>query len=169
MDDAAAFLRSAFAIGVGATLVMDAWTLMRRRMLGVPSLDYALVGRWLGWIARGRWFHRPIAASAPVRGERTLGWITHYATGIAFAAILLACWGMDWMRQPSPLPALIVGIGSVAAPFLVMQPAMGAGIAASRTPRPAVARWHSVVTHAVFGLGLYAAGLFMRFVSGSPA
>lgn len=55
-------------------------------------------------------------------------------------------------------PALIVGIGSVAAPFLLMQPGMGAGIAASRTARPAAARFHSVVTHAIFGLGLYAAG-----------
>ena len=51
------------------------------------------------------------------------------------------------------------GIGSVAAPFFVMQPAMGAGIAASRTPRPAAARLHSLVTHTVFGLGLYATAL----------
>jgi hypothetical protein len=46
----------------------------------------------------------------------------------------------------------------VAAPFLVLQPGMGAGIAASRTPRPAAARFQSVITHAIFGLGLYAAG-----------
>ncbi len=53
---------------------------------------------------------------------------------------------------------MLIGIGSVAAPFFVMQPAMGAGIAASRTPRPAIARLHSLVTHAVFGLGLYTTG-----------
>ena len=47
----------------------------------------------------------------------------------------------------------------MAAPFLLMQPGMGAGIAASRTPRPAAARLHSLVMHAMFGLGLYAAGL----------
>jgi len=34
----------------------------------------------------------------------------------------------------------------------------GTGIAASRTPRPAAARLQSLVTHGVFGLGLYAAG-----------
>ena len=63
------------------------------------------------------------------------------------------------MGSPPDLgPALLVGIGSVAAPFLVMQPGMGAGIAASRTPRPAAARLQSLVTHAIFGLGLYAAG-----------
>ena len=62
------------------------------------------------------------------------------------------------MRHPTIGPALIVGIGSVAAPLLVMQPGMGAGIAASRTPRPAAARLQSLLTHAIFGLGLYAAG-----------
>jgi hypothetical protein len=46
----------------------------------------------------------------------------------------------------------------VAAPFFLMQPGMGAGIAASRTRRPAAARFQSLVTHGVFGLGLYAAG-----------
>jgi len=52
-------------------------------------------------------------------------------------------------------PALAVGIGTVAAPFFLMQPGMGAGIAASRTPRPNAARLQSLLTHAVFGLGLY--------------
>jgi len=41
---------------------------------------------------------------------------------------------------------------------------MGAGIAASRTPRPGAARLQSLVTHAVFGLGLYAAGCLVSFL-----
>jgi hypothetical protein len=36
---------------------------------------------------------------------------------------------------------------------------MGAGVAASRTARPGAARLQSLVTHAIFGLGLYTAGL----------
>jgi Protein of unknown function (DUF2938) len=39
----------------------------------------------------------------------------------------------------------------------LLETGMGAGIAASRTPRPAAARLQSIVTHIVFGLGLYAA------------
>jgi hypothetical protein len=46
----------------------------------------------------------------------------------------------------------------------VMQPAMGAGIAAGRTPRPWMARVHSVLTHGVFGLGLYVAGCLWRLL-----
>ena len=40
-------------IGIGATLVMDAWALFLRRFFGITSLNYALVGRWLGYMPRG--------------------------------------------------------------------------------------------------------------------
>ncbi|HEX7863724.1 MAG TPA: DUF2938 domain-containing protein [Variovorax sp.] len=159
-------LASAMLIGTGATAVMDLWAIARKRLLGVPSLDYALVGRWLAYLPRGRFRHPPIAASPSVRAECLIGWTAHYLIGIAFAAVLLAIWGPGWARHPTPGPALIVGIGSVAAPFLVMQPGMGAGIAASRTPRPTIARLHSLVTHAVFGLGLYAAGWAAALAAG---
>ena len=59
----------------------------------------------------------------------------------------------------------MVGIGTVLAPFLLMQPGMGAGIAARRNPRPAVARMHSLVTHAMFGLGLYVAARLIAAVA----
>ena len=149
---------SAALVGAGATLAMDLWTLARSRLFGIASLDYRLVGRWLLWLPRGRLRHHPITSSAPLPGERWIGWTAHYLIGIALAAILLAIAGSAWSSHPTIGPALIVGIGSVAAPFLVMQPAMGFGIAASRTPRPAAARMRSLATHAVFGLGLYGAG-----------
>ena len=152
------YLVGAVLIGTGATAVMDIWTAVRKLLLGIRPADYGLVGRWLVYLTRGRFRHDPIAASPPVRGERVIGWIAHYLIGIAFAAVLLAIWGLDWARNPTIAPALIVGIGSVAAPFLLMQPGMGAGIAGNRTPRPAAARIQSLVTHAIFGLGLYAAG-----------
>lgn len=134
------YLESTLVIGAGATLVMDGWGVVRKRLLGMPAMDYGLVGRWLAYLPRGRFRRERIAASPPVRGERLIGWTAHYLTGIAFAGVLLALWGIDWARNPTLAPALIVGIGSVAAPFLVMQ-----------------ARVQTLVTHTVFGLGLYAA------------
>ena len=164
MADAVEFLARAMLIGTGATVVMDIWGLVRKRLLGIPPLDYALVGRWLGHLASGRLRHDRIAASPPVAGERAIGWAAHYLIGIGFAGVLLAFFGLEWARQPSIAPTLMVGIGSVAAPFLVMQPAMGAGFAASRTPQPWVARLQSLLTHAVFGVGLYAAGWIVRIL-----
>ena len=93
-----------------------------------------------------------------MRGESALGWGAHYLIGMAFASLMLL-WGEAWIRQPTLAPALLVGALTVAAPFLVMQPAMGAGIAASRTPRPGAARLQSLINHCVFGLGLYLSAL----------
>lgn len=151
-------LLRAVLIGVGATIVMDLWALLLKRLFGAPSLDYAMVGRWIGHLPRGRLTHPGIARSAPVAGERAIGWIAHYAIGIGFALLLLAIWGPAWAARPTLPPALIVGIATVAAPFLILQPGMGAGIAASRTPKPGVARLRSLMAHASFGVGLYLAG-----------
>jgi hypothetical protein len=157
---------NAALIGTGATALMDLWGILRQRLFGIPNMNYGLVGRWIAWMPRGRFRHERIAATPAVKGEKAIGWAAHYAIGIAFAAALLAIYGIEWARQPSLAPALIVGIATVAAPFLVMQPAMGAGIAASRTPRPNAARLQSLVTHTVFGFGLYAAGLLLNLLKG---
>jgi hypothetical protein len=156
-------LASAIAIGAGATAFMDLAVLVRKHSFGTPSADYALVGRWLTHMPRGRFIHRPIAASPAMRGERAIGWIAHYGTGVLFAGVLLAIAGEGWVRHPAVLPALAVGIGSVAAPFLLMQPGMGLGAAARLTPHPVAARLRSLVTHLLFGVGLYGAGVAMSF------
>lgn len=142
-------------IGTGATLLMDAWALVQRRAFGAAPLDYRLVGRWLAYIPRGRLRHESIAKAAPVAGELALGWAAHYAVGVLFAALLVAVCGAGWMRSPTAWPALAAGIATLAAPFLVLQPAIGAGVAATRTPDPTAARLRSCITHLVFGLGLY--------------
>jgi hypothetical protein len=160
-------LAYALPIGAGATAAMDLWAIARRRLLAAALPDYCLVGRWLAHMQRGHFRHESIKAAAPMRGECAIGWTAHYLVGVAFAALLLALFGPAWLARPTLAPALLVGIATLAAPFFLMQPGMGAGIAASRTPRPAAARLQSFVTHGVFGLGLYASGWIAR-VLGSP-
>lgn len=140
------------AIGAGATLVMDLWAAVLRRF-GVPSLDFALLGRWIGHMPQLA--HASIAKSPPVRGERVLGWAAHYMIGISFAALLVAIAGVT----PSLGTALLVGIVTAVAPLFVLQPALGAGVMSSKTPRPVFNATKSVVTHVVFGFGLYLAAL----------
>jgi hypothetical protein len=158
MPEAVDYLVRTVLIRVGATAVVDARSIAPKYLLGIASLDYGLVGRWFAHMARRRFRHDTIAAAVPVRGERFIGRTAHYLSGIAFAFVLLAIWGIDGVRHLTIGPALIVGIGSVNAPFLLMQPGMGAGIAASRTAHPAVARINNLVAHCIFGLGLYLAG-----------
>jgi hypothetical protein len=95
-------------IGIGATLVMDLWTLLLRR-LGVTTLNYAMVGRWAGHLLKGRWRHAAIGKAEPIRGELAWGWLLHYATGLLFAGLLIALAGQAWLRQPALLPALRSG------------------------------------------------------------
>ena len=145
--------------GTGATLVMDLGSLVRRRLFATPLPNYSLVGRWVAHSVRGRMRHAAIAKSPPMRGELALGWLTHYAVGIVFAGVLALVAGHEWFAQPTLGPALATGIATVLVPFLVMQPAMGSGFAASRTPRPAAARLQSLLSHTIFGAGLYLAAL----------
>lgn len=160
------FLIYALLIGCGATVVMDIWALFIKRVWGVPSLDYALVGRWLGHMPSGRFFHAPIAQSASVPGEKALGWGVHYLIGVIFAAMLLSIVGLDWARDPSLMPAVLFGLMTVVAPFFLMQPGMGAGVMGSKTPAPNNTRMRSLMAHTSFGIGLYiAAWLCAQFVS----
>lgn len=148
-------------VGVGATVVMDIWSVALKR-LGIPTLAYALVGRWAGHMLQRRFFHTAIARAAPVQGESALGWTIHYAVGIVFAALLVGLYGMTWLHTPTLLPAFVVGTGTVIVPLFVMQPCMGAGFAASRTPSPLKNCLRSVATHAVFGCGLYLSAAVLR-------
>jgi hypothetical protein len=148
-------------VGVGATAVMDAWLALLKR-LGVPSLRMAFIGRWAGHALRGRWRHEAIGKAEPIPHEGALGWLVHYATGIAFAGFLAAVAGMAWMRAPSLPPAIALGMATVAAPLLVMQPAMGAGIASRRTATPLRNCLRSFASHTVFGAGLYFTAVFLQ-------
>lgn len=164
MNPLAQELARTVLIGVGATVVMDIWLLLLKA-LHVPTLNFAYLGRWVGHLARGRCAHSAIAKAEPIRGEVALGWVVHYATGIAFAAVLAAICGFGWARDPSYLPALVLGIATVLLPLLVMQPAMGAGIASRRTATPGKNIVRSVANHAVFGSGLYFAAIFIAWIS----
>ena len=154
----------ALAIGVGATAVMDVWAVALKRFWCIPSLNLAMLGRWLGHLPRGTFTHVNIAQAAPVRDEAILGWTAHYLIGVLFAAVLLALAGQEWVRQPTFAPALLAGLVSVAAPFCILQPGMGAGVAASKTPHPGAARLRSLMAHTAFGIGLYLAALLWSTV-----
>jgi hypothetical protein len=158
------FLAAAVIIGSAGSAFIDGWNLILRHRFHIATLDYALLGRWIGLFRYGKFFHTRITAARPVRGERPLGWVAHYAIGVAFAAALLALWGLDWSDSPTIAPPLVVGIGSVLAPWLIMQPAFGLGIAGAKTARPWAGRLRNLGTHTVYGVGLYVSALAISLV-----
>jgi hypothetical protein len=149
----------AVAVGLGATVFMDVWALFASRAFGVPLANYCLIGRWLRYMPEGRFVHASIAAAPPKPAECAVGWITHYVTGVVYALVLVAIAPDGWLARPTLGPALAFGMGSVLVPYLIMQPAMGLGIAASKAPQPMPARLRSLMAHTAFGFGLYLAAL----------
>jgi hypothetical protein len=154
----------AVAIGIGATLMMDLWNLFLKRMFGIPSLNYCLLGRWVRHMPEGTLRHVSIAATPEKPHECTVGWIAHYTIGITLALGLVVIASGDWLARPTALPALLYGIATVVFPFFIMQPSLGLGIASSRTPNPTQARLKSLVTHIVFGAGLYICALGVSYL-----
>jgi hypothetical protein len=168
MPDGLDFVARGLVMGVAGSALMDVWSAALRRF-GIPTLDYRLLGRWIGHVTNAQFMHERIASSRPVAGERALGWFAHYAIGVAFAFLLVAIWGRPWLESPTIEPAMAVGIGTIVAPWFIMQPAMGAGIAGAKTPRPAATRARNLGTHAIYGLGLYGAAMVMTVLAGYQA
>jgi hypothetical protein len=95
-----------------------------------------MVGRWFGNMAHGQFVQVAMSEAVPVKGELAIGWIAHYAIG----------WGKVWLERPTLLPPMILAWVLLVAPYLMMMPGMGMGIAGSRTPKPKVtAALHSKV------------------------
>ncbi len=149
----------AVAVGIGATLAMDLWGFFLKQAFKIPAPNYCFVGRWLRHMPEGIFRHDSIAAATPKPAECAVGWIAHYATGVIFALALVLLASPRWLLEPTLLPAMIVGLATVAAPLFVMQPSFGLGLAGSKTPNPTQTRLRSLMNHAVFGLGLYISAL----------
>lgn len=152
-------------MGMGATLTFDLWVLFLRHAFKIPASNICLVGRWLRYLPEGIFKHSNLASAPPKSAECVIGWAAHYLIGVLFAAAFVATAGSGWLQKPSLLPAIVFGIVTVLAPFFIMQPLFGLGIAASRTPTPQRIRLRSLANHTVFGVGLYLSGLLVsRFL-----
>lgn len=149
-------------IGVGATVVMDLWAILLHVALGHPKPNWAPAGRWFRHLADGRVFHEAIAAAEPYRHENALGWAGHYLVGILYGIVFAVLMGMDWFAAPRFLPAWIFGIATIAAGWFLMQPGMGLGWAASKTPAPNKVRVFGLLAHTAFALGLYGTAVLIR-------
>ena len=133
-------------MGVLGTLAMDLWALFLT-LFGQARPDWAMPGRWLGHVARGRVFHEDIGAAEPVAGERALGVLY----GVAF--VLLA--GRGWLAEPTFLPLWGFSLLTIAAGWFLLLPGMGLGWAGSRMEAPWKARAMGLVAHTVFAVGMW--------------
>ena len=141
-------------IGIGATLTMDIWAFILK-LFNIKSLDYKFLGRWVGNLTKGKVSQNKIFDTTPFPYEKLIGWITHYAIGITFVFLLVLIYGKEWVENPTLKPAILIGLVTIIAPFFLMQPSFGIGIAGSKLPDPNIARFKSLITHCIYGFGIY--------------
>lgn len=162
MDNLAFSLISAILIGLGATLTFDLWALFLKYAFKIPPSNICLVGRWICYMPEGTFKHSNILTTPPKSAECTVGWIAHYMIGTTFAIGFVALVGNNWLQHPTLIQAIVFGVVTVLAPFFIMQPLFGLGLAASKTSAPAKARVRSLMNHAAFGVGLYLTALLLN-------
>ena len=148
-------------IGVGATLMLDIWNYLLG-LFNIKSLDYRFIGRWIGNFVNGKFYHSNIMITPPVQNELFIGWAAHYLIGISFSFVLIIVFGNEWLEKPLLVPAILIGLATVIAPLFIMQPALGFGIASSKLPNPIVRVLKSIITHLVYGTGLYLSALLVN-------
>lgn len=146
-------------MGIGGTVAMDVWAWVLARLNVVPFPNWAMPGRWLGHVFRGRVFHDDIGAVDPVPGELGLGWVLHYGVGALYGIVFAALVGSAWLAAPSFLSVWIFSLITIAAGWFLLQPGMGLGWAASKTPNPWKARGLGLAAHTVFALGMWLVAL----------
>jgi hypothetical protein len=151
-------LISIISMGLGAMLTFDLWGLFLKHTFKIPRSNICLVGRWIRYMPQGTLTHSNIVCSPQKSGECVVGWIAHYLIGATFAFIFIELAGNNWLRHPTLIPPIAFGIVTVLAPFLIMQPSFGFGLAGSKTSNPAQARLRTLMNHVAFGIGLYLFG-----------
>ncbi len=155
MTEAIDIIVAAVLVGIGGTAILDLISFLMERFFGVPATDWRMVGRWLGHMPKGQFVQRDLKRAMPVPGKHALGWVFHYLIGAGYGLLLVAIWGTGWLESPRIVPPMILVLGLLVLPYFVMMPGMGIGIAASRTPKPNVARLKSVLGHSIFGCGMF--------------
>ena len=159
LDELIGILVKGLIIGIGGTIALDIWAMTLQVVAKTPATNWAMVGRWLGHIPSGRFKHENVGSAEPIVGEAALGWAFHYAIGMGYGLLLLLVCGSEWLASPTVLPAVLLSLALLVAPFFVMMPGLGFGVAGSKTPKPNVTRLKSLLGHTMFGLGMYVTAL----------
>jgi hypothetical protein len=143
--------------GILTTLTSDVGALIgSRRGIGGKGPRRSgpdIIGRWFGYLLRGKFSHTNILETPRLPGELPIGLAVHYAIGIIFTflfgAILLAL-----HLTPTFLAAVVFGLATVVFPWFLMLPSQGMGWMGRDVPAPARVGRMSLYTHFVFGLAL---------------
>jgi hypothetical protein len=144
-------------VGILATVTMDVVAMIALRLgvagRGPRRTGPDLIGRWIGYLLRGKFSHTDILQTPPLRGELVFGFAAHYLIGIVLTLVYL---GLLIVAQATPtaLNAILYGTATTILPWFLMFPSQGMGWLGWDAPGDAHLACVSLFNHIVFGLGL---------------
>ena len=147
-------LINSLVLGLSATLIMDLLGWLRSSVFKIPSFNYAYLGRFFLILKDNEKGYRNITQAPEQKFERLIGWGFHYMTGIIFALIYTY---IDHSNNTLEtfISSILFGISTVLFPLLLIQPILGFGFFASKTPDQWISIKNSFVAHLNFGVGLF--------------
>jgi len=144
-------------VGVLATVTMDAVAVIALRLgiagRGPRRTGPDLIGRWVGYLLKGKFKHTDILQTPPLQGELLLGFVAHYSIGIVLTLVYLGLLAVGH-ATPTTLSAILYGTATTVLPWFLMFPSQGMGWLGWDVPRDAHLARASLFNHIVFGLGL---------------
>ena len=144
-------------VGILATVTMDVVAVIALRLgiagRGPRRTGPDLIGRWIGYLLRGRFRHTDILQTPPLPGELVLGLAAHYLIGIMLTLMYLGLLVVAHAR-PTALSAILYGTATTVLPWFLMFPSQGMGWLGWDAPDDAHLARASLFNHIIFGLGI---------------
>ena len=144
-------------VGILATVTMDVVAVIALRLgvagRGPRRTGPDLIGRWIGYLLRGKFRHTDILHTPPLRGELVLGLAAHYLIGIALTLVDLGLFAAAH-ATPTALSAILYGTAITILPWFLMFPSQGMGWLGRDATGDAHLARISLFNHIMFGLGL---------------
>ena len=144
-------------VGVLATVTMDVVAVIALRFgiagRGPRRTGPDLIGRWIGYLLRGKFKHTDILQTPPLRGELVLGLAAHYLIGIVLTLVYLGLLVVAH-ATPTALSAILYGAATTVLPWFLMFPPQGMGWLGWDAPGDAHLARVSLFNHIIFGLGI---------------
>ncbi len=148
-------------VGLFGTLVFDLWNRAAFHLFGIRAPNWAILGRWV-LIPSTLHDGSAIALGAFSPTERVIGSVLHQATGILFAALLIAWQGSGWLVRPTVLPAVQLGLLTLFFSWFMISPALGHGVAARKLPSATGFRLSGVLSHGLMGFGYFLGAVLLH-------
>ena len=144
-------------VGILATVTMDVVAVIAFRFgiagRGPRRTGPDLIGRWIGYLLRGKFRHTDILQTPPLPGELLLGFAAHYSIGIVLALVYLGLLAVAH-ATPTALSAILYGTATTVLPWFLMFPSQGMGWLGRDAPGDAHLARISLFNHMIFGLGI---------------